>query len=229
MYDQEDTMAENKGERALAVEKQLAQMAKISDEELFERLGTDIEGLNQVEASDRLEEYGKNIIDAGNGNNLLKRVREALINPFNIVLLLVAAVTLVTDVMIADKPSWATFLMLIFVVAVSGVISFVQEERRFLLRSGLIFPFARHCRDSLIVFLRVKFMLMCFILSHSHLNLYFYSIITIIRNQYQICRQQRDFFIFFNRDPVQYLGKSMDEDRDRLDRLLDCWSLIPYV
>ena len=122
-------MAENKGERALAVEKQLAQMAKISDEELFEKLGTDIEGLNQVEASERLEEYGKNIIDAGNGNNLLKRVREALINPFNIVLLLVAAVTLVTDVIIAEKPSWATFLMLIFVVAVSGVISFVQEEK----------------------------------------------------------------------------------------------------
>ncbi len=44
-------------------------------------------------------------------------------------LLIVAGVTLVTDVILADKPSWATFLMLVFVVAVSGVISFVQEEK----------------------------------------------------------------------------------------------------
>ncbi len=44
-------------------------------------------------------------------------------------LLIVAAVTLVTDVIIAEKPSWATFLMLIFVVAVSGIISFVQAEK----------------------------------------------------------------------------------------------------
>ncbi|MBP5431690.1 magnesium-translocating P-type ATPase [Ruminococcus sp.] len=122
-------MSENKNERKQAAEKQLAEIAKITDEELFQRLETCDEGLNQVEASDRLEEYGKNIIDTGNENSLLKRVRAAIINPFNIVLLIVAAVTLVTDVIIAAKPSWATFLMLIFVVAVSGIISFVQEEK----------------------------------------------------------------------------------------------------
>ncbi|MBR3268241.1 MAG: magnesium-translocating P-type ATPase [Oscillospiraceae bacterium] len=122
-------MAEKNTEKQRAAEQQLAEIAKISDEELFKRLDTDEEGLNQVEASDRLEEYGKNIIDTGNENSLAKRVREALINPFNVVLLIVAAVTLVTDVIIAEKPSWATFLMLIFVVAVSGIISFVQAEK----------------------------------------------------------------------------------------------------
>ena len=122
-------MAEKSLDKQRATEQQLAEIAKISDAELFERLGTDPEGLNQVEAGDRLEEYGRNIIDTGNANSLFKRVREAIINPFNIVLLIVAGVTLVTDVIIADKPSWATFLMLIFVVAVSGIISFVQEEK----------------------------------------------------------------------------------------------------
>ena len=122
-------MAEKNTEKQRAAEQQLAEIAKISDEELFKRLDTDEEGLNQVEASERLEEYGKNIIDTGNENSLAKRVREALINPFNVVLLIVAAVTLVTDVIIAEKPSWATFLMLIFVVAVSGIISFVQAEK----------------------------------------------------------------------------------------------------
>ena len=32
-----------------------------------------------------------------------------------------------------------------------------------------------------------------------------------------------------NRDPEQYLGKSIDEDRDWLDRLLDWWSRTPYA
>ena len=122
-------MTEKNTEKQWAAEQQLADIAKISDEELFKRLDTDEEGLNQVEASDRLEEYGKNIIDTENENSLAKRIREAIINPFNIVLLIVAGVTLVTDVIIAEKPSWATFLMLIFVVAVSGVISFIQEEK----------------------------------------------------------------------------------------------------
>ena len=122
-------MADHKIEKKRAVEQQLAEIAKITDEELFQRLKTDAEGLNQVEAADRLEEYGRNIIDTGNDNNLLKRIWGAIINPFNIVLLIVAGVTLVTDVIISTEPSWATFLMLIFVVIVSAVISFVQEEK----------------------------------------------------------------------------------------------------
>ncbi len=116
-------------ERKIHVEQELAALSAISDEALYEKLQTSEEGLNQVEASDRLEEYGRNIIDAGNENSLLKRVREAIINPFNIVLLVVAGVTLVTDVIIADEPSWLTFLMLIFVVVISAVISFVQAQK----------------------------------------------------------------------------------------------------
>ena len=116
-------------ERKIKVEQELAALSAISDEELYKKLGSSEEGLNQVEAGDKLEEFGKNIIDTGNQNSLAKRVREAIINPFNIVLLIVSAVTLVTDVILSDTPSWATFLMLIFVVAVSSVISFVQTEK----------------------------------------------------------------------------------------------------
>ena len=110
-------------------EQKLVEYSRMPDEEIFRRFGTGEDGLNQVEAGERLEEYGRNIIDAGNENSLFKRVREAIINPFNIVLLAVAGVTLVTDVIIADSPNWATFLMLVFVILVSGVISFVQSEK----------------------------------------------------------------------------------------------------
>ena len=112
-----------------AVERTLLDISGLSREEVFERLGTSEYGLNQVEATDRLEEYGPNVIDIDNQNRLLKRIREALINPFNLVLIIVAIVTLFTDVVFADQPSPATFIMLVLVIIISGVISFVQTEK----------------------------------------------------------------------------------------------------
>lgn len=111
------------------VEKDLIALSRLDDPELFARYKTDSEGLNQVEAAERLEEYGRNIIDVANENNLFSRVKEALINPFNIVLMIVAVVTLLTDVILAEQPSPATFIMLVVVILISGVISFVQSER----------------------------------------------------------------------------------------------------
>ena len=122
-------MADSKADRRTEVEHRLSELSRLSDPEIFETLHTDAEGLNQVEAADRLEEYGPNIIDSGSENNLFRRIREALINPFNLVLLIVAGVTLVTDVILSDEPTWLTFLMLIIVILISAVISFVQTEK----------------------------------------------------------------------------------------------------
>ncbi len=122
-------MAKKTADQAVNVEQRLIELSRRPDEDIFSQYGTGEDGLNQVEASERLEKYGRNIIDTGNQNSLLKRVKEAVINPFNIVLLGVAGVTLVTDVIIAENPNWATFLMLVFVIIVSGVISFVQSEK----------------------------------------------------------------------------------------------------
>ena len=116
-------------ERRNEVEKTLLELSGLERKALFEKYQTDEYGLDPVQAADRLEEYGRNIIDFGKEKNLAVRVKDAIINPFNIVLLAVAGVTLFTDVIIADNPNWATFLMLVFVIAVSGVISFVQSEK----------------------------------------------------------------------------------------------------
>ncbi|MBR6364546.1 MAG: hypothetical protein IKS10_00390 [Lachnospiraceae bacterium] len=45
--------------KKVRVEQELAALSAIPDEELYERLDSCEEGLNQVQASDRLEEYGK--------------------------------------------------------------------------------------------------------------------------------------------------------------------------
>ena len=89
-------MSERKNDnRSREVEQNLIDISRLEDGPLFEKYKTDPEGLNQVEAADRLEEYGRNIIDVSNENSLLSRIKDAVINPFNIVLMIVAVVTLI--------------------------------------------------------------------------------------------------------------------------------------
>ena len=116
-------------ERRDEVEKILLELSGTEKKALFEKFQTDEEGLDPVQASDRLEEYGKNIIDFGKEKSLAERIKDAIINPFNIVLLIVAVITFITDVVLADEPSFATFIMLVAVIIISAVISFVQEEK----------------------------------------------------------------------------------------------------
>ena len=123
-------MAEAKNDnRAREVERELINVSRLDDEQLFAKYRTEPDGLNQVEAAERLEAYGKNIIDAGGGSSLLSRIKDAVINPFNIVLMIVALVTLLTDVILSDEPNPATFIMLVLVIIISGVIAFVQSEK----------------------------------------------------------------------------------------------------
>ena len=111
------------------VEKTLLELSGMEQKALFEKYQTDENGLDPVQAADRLEEYGKNIIDFGNEKSLAVRIKDAIINPFNIVLLVVALITFITDVVMADEPSIATFAMLVAVIIISATISFVQEEK----------------------------------------------------------------------------------------------------
>ena len=111
------------------VEKNLIKYSLLAKEKLLEEYEVTEEGLNEIESTERIKQYGKNIIDVENNNNLYKRLKEAIINPFNIVLILVAIVMYITDVLIAEVPSYATIVMLIFIVLISGIISFIQSEK----------------------------------------------------------------------------------------------------
>ena len=111
------------------VEKKLIEFAGLSRDELFEHFGIDNSGLSNEQVNANTEKYGKNIINQGNENTLITRLKESIINPFNIVLLAVAGVTYFTDVILTDKPSYATFAMLLIIVAISSAVSFVQSEK----------------------------------------------------------------------------------------------------
>ncbi len=111
------------------VEKKLEEYSQLSKEELFERFDIDNSGLSNEQVAANTEKYGKNIINQSNENTLIIRLKDAVINPFNVVLLAVAGVTYFTDVILAEDASYATFAMLLIIVGISSAVSFVQSEK----------------------------------------------------------------------------------------------------
>ena len=112
-----------------AVERKLKEYSALNREELFDAFGIDYGGLNSEQIAANTEKYGKNIINQTNENTLIIRLKDAVINPFNVVLLAVAGVTYFTDVILAENASYATFAMLLIIVAISSGVSFVQSEK----------------------------------------------------------------------------------------------------
>lgn len=111
------------------IQEMIKKYSNISTEKLFEDYSTSFDGISIVEIDDRIEKYGKNNIEIKSDNTIFYRLKEAIINPFNIVLILVAIITFVTDVVIATKKDYATFLLIISTVIISAIISLVQETK----------------------------------------------------------------------------------------------------
>ncbi|MBR6136497.1 MAG: magnesium-translocating P-type ATPase [Clostridia bacterium] len=106
---------------------ELRRFGDMDIDSVFSELGTQREGLSIVEIEDKLDEFGENNIDYQNTNTIFTRIKDAFINPFNIVLFLVAAITFVTDVIIPKEKDYATFILIITTIIISAVISLVEE------------------------------------------------------------------------------------------------------
>ncbi|MBO5527580.1 MAG: HAD-IC family P-type ATPase, partial [Erysipelotrichaceae bacterium] len=122
-------MEKNRKTSIDALEQQLTSFSMMSPAEVFERFGLNNDGLNAEQIEKGREKYGENVISTGNENSIFTRIRESLINPFNVVLLVVIAVSYFTDVVLADAPSFATIIMLIIIVLISSITSFVQSQK----------------------------------------------------------------------------------------------------
>lgn len=98
-------------------------------DELLEQLSTTENGLTSNEVEDRQDTFGKNVITIGNNNTVFHRLKEAVINPFNIILILIAIITYITDVAMSSEPDYLTVLIILSLVLISSVVAFVQDQR----------------------------------------------------------------------------------------------------
>lgn len=109
------------------IESNWKRYAKMDKQNILKEYKTSSDGLSCIEIEEKQEEYGKNIIDIKNNKTLLNRLNEAFINPFNIVLILVAGVTFFTDVIISENKDYLTFILIVSTVFISAMISFFQQ------------------------------------------------------------------------------------------------------
>lgn len=107
----------------------LASSARLPTDTLFTLLETRSTGITSAEADDLLDDYGPNVITVGPRNTVWLRLTKSIVNPFNLILLVVALVTYVTDVLMADQPDWATVSIIVSLVVFSSLVAFVQGER----------------------------------------------------------------------------------------------------
>ena len=113
------------------VETKIKENSKLNVDKLFKKYKTSLDGISVVEVEERMEEYGKNIIEIKDQNTVWHRIKEAFINPFNIVLMIVAIITFTTDVVIATDKDYATFILIVSTVLISAIISYNEQTKSY--------------------------------------------------------------------------------------------------
>ncbi|HNS39215.1 MAG TPA: magnesium-translocating P-type ATPase [Promineifilum sp.] len=113
----------------LETEQKIRELAFLGSDELFVQLSTSQAGLSAEEVEERLDEYGKNAITIRDTNTTWHQLREAIVNPFNLILLIVAAVTFFTDVVMSLEPDYLTVIIILALVILSSLVAFVQSKR----------------------------------------------------------------------------------------------------
>lgn len=100
-------------------------------DELLAGLGTSMQGLTDEQAKDMLEKHGANMITAETPISSLRRLFRAFMSPFTVVLIVLAIVSVFTDVIMASpgNRSFRTVIVIVAMVTMSGVLRFVQETR----------------------------------------------------------------------------------------------------
>lgn len=89
------------------------------------------DGYLEEEAAESREKYGENRLTGQKADTVWHRMRRAFINPFTIILFLLASISFITDVLLAanGSPDVTTVLMIASMLLISGIVRFVQEMR----------------------------------------------------------------------------------------------------
>ncbi|MBF1717426.1 MAG: magnesium-translocating P-type ATPase [Streptococcus parasanguinis] len=100
-------------------------------ESTFATYQTSALGLVDDQVEENRDTYGENVITKGQEDSMIKKIYESIINPFTVILLVIALVSFITNVWLA-KPGEqdpTTSIIIVTLVLISGGIRFIQELR----------------------------------------------------------------------------------------------------
>ena len=88
-------------------------------------------GITNETVKHHSDKFGKNIITKQKKDSILKKIFNAFINPFTAILLILAVVSLFTNVIFAEtsEKDPTTVIIIVVMVMISGILRFIQEQR----------------------------------------------------------------------------------------------------
>ena len=116
------TTARTVAETNNAFNEKMYDAAISSTSEIMRKYETPSSGLTEEQAEASREKYGENILTYGKKNSVLKRLLSAFVNPFTVILLALAVISVFTDVILAapEDKNYATVIIITVMVAISG-------------------------------------------------------------------------------------------------------------
>ncbi len=109
----------------------LLEAASLTPEQAVKKYGAGEDGLPADAVEARRAEFGSNAISKQKGASAAKRLLGAFVNPFTVVLFVLATISFITDVVMmpAGKKDPSAVIIVLVMVLISGILRFVQEAR----------------------------------------------------------------------------------------------------
>ncbi|WP_036456757.1 magnesium-translocating P-type ATPase [Mycoplasmopsis lipofaciens] len=112
----------------------LIEASNSSNQELFKKYKTSSKGfLNEEQIKLNQEEYGFNKLIKKKNNTFLKRFIDSFFNPFSSILIILALISMVTDIILPwknnERVQPSTMIIILAMVIVSGILHIVEETR----------------------------------------------------------------------------------------------------
>jgi len=100
-------------------------------EEVYTVLESSSKGKSIEQVKDARDEYGKNVVTYNKKDGPFKLLFKSFMDPFTLILIALAVVSLFTDVILASKAErdYTTVIIILTMVIISGMLRFIQEFR----------------------------------------------------------------------------------------------------
>ena len=105
--------------------------SEFSNNELLEKFNTSIDGLSESQIKKNITKYRKNDTNLKKDKPMIVQFSKAFINPFALVLVIIAIISYLTGVVFVPKnqQSWSQIYIIVFLILTGGIIKFTQEYR----------------------------------------------------------------------------------------------------
>lgn len=114
-----------------SIHQRISYYAQTSIEKLYQDLNISKDGYDEDQVVSSREKYGSNVLVRKKDDTVFYRLCKAFINPFTIILFIIAIISFIVDVWLVSNYSrnMTTVILILCMILISGIIRFFQEMK----------------------------------------------------------------------------------------------------